>query len=851
MNRRIVALSLSLVGALIAAGCGGSDNSTRTRNMDPSAVDPASLMPVESISVVCYDDAGRSVDSAATKAQWDKKIEDLEADLARAEAIEIPPTLIFGGPPREEYASDDAYNQAVADAQTAYADARAFEDAQSKSKTERIASITADLAEARKLRDAELARIAEAPACIGDPGTGEAGGTSSNLSIAAEPCANATAADLVGSSGSQTLRIRICDGATKLSLQSYDVSYNSLASSEQVLSEGTGRYVEKTISTEVTGFKAVTCSAIGYIDSSIITVNGQNVTTESLYESDQPIVAEFCGTAPTNSGTGNGASSGTSNGDVTTAGTSNSLPLNENGSIDASYITSLLENCSASETRPSRLEVKETLFKDNVFTEGEPLVVTATLPCIVTTPELEHVGFYVAIYEGEIMRWGANSREDEVTFTKTAPFLAREGEWQLIGNFTLEFALPSGSGQGITIQTEPFSLNVGPANNDPDACKLESFVMSKPVDGVKTITAACDSIRYDLRGVSSTPEGLSGALVAVGGDASKLEPSPPAKHKVGSGVGAHVFFPWATLGHPMYYMLSCDDDCVSKQSTVANLTRSGSEVTLSVSDSCADKGEGYHRITQSGPLVQLQPDLLGYMEDFRNLEGKYLAHDSLENDATNAKRSTMTTSADWFLVVTGCEFLQGDDDTSPFTEFNLVKVPGGTATKDQQLAETTASSDPRAETTSLPLSEALSNGAVSVSPEVTTLSLSLLDLGNLADLLQLDAAQLFVAFDNGSKVTVPTFGRRSIDVPSDARVLRVTAVDSQGQTKVIELPVQNSEPAAVITSDGTISSTQSTESDSPPWLWIVVALVVVLATVTVVLRKRRTVAVNAGSDSAV
>ena len=180
-----------------------------------------------------------------------------------------------------------------------------------------------------------------------------------------------------------------------------------------------------------------------------------------------------------------------------------------------------------------------------------------------------------------------------------------------------------------------------------------------------------------------------------------------------------------------------------------------------------------------------------------------------------------------------------------------MKVSGGTATRGEQLAETTPTSDPRADTTSLPLAEALSNGAVSVSPEVTTLSLSLLDLGNLADLLQFDAAQLFVAFDNGSKVTVPTFGRRSIDVPSDARVLRVTAVDSQGQTKVIELPVQNSEPVAVITSDGTISLTQSTESDSPPWLWIVVALVVVLATVTVVLRKRRTVAVNAGSDSAV
>lgn len=848
MNRRVVALSLSLIGALIAAGCGGSDDSSRIRNMDPSAVDPSPPVPVESVSVICYDDAGRSVASAATQAQWDERIAGLEADLARAEAIEILPTLNVGGPPREEFASDEAYNQAVAEAQTAYDAAKALEDAQSKSKAVRIASLTADLAEARKLRDAELARIAEAPTCTGDPGTGEAGGTGSELSLAAESCARATSADLVGS---ETLRIRICDGATKLSLQSYDVSYNSLSGSEKPLGEGTGRYVEQTISTEATAFKAVTCSATGYIDTSIITVNGQNVSTESLNELDVPMVAEFCGATSPNSGSGSGAGSDTNNGDVTTAGTTNNLPLNENGSIDDSYIRSLVENCSASETRPSRLEVKETLLKDNVFTAGEPLVVAATLPCIVTTPELAQVGFEVLLRKGERAFHSALGRDYQVSFAKEASFIAPEGEWEMIGNFTLDFALPSGSAQGITIQTEPLSLNVGPAIEVPDACKLESFAMSKPVDGVKTITAACDSIGYDLRGVSSTPLGLPGALAAVGGVASRLEPSPPTQHRVGSRISAHVFFPMATRGLPMYVIFSCDDECVSKESTVASLSRTGNEVTLSVSDTCADKGEGYHRVTQAGPLVQLQPDLLGYSEDFKNPESNYLVHDSQENSAINTKRGTITTSADWFLVVTGCELLEGDDVSSPFTEFSLVKVSGGTATRDEQLAETTPTSDPRAETTSLPLSDALANRAVAISPEVKSLSLSLVDLGTLADLLQFDAAQLFVAFDNGSRVAVPTFGRRSIDVPSDARVLRVTAIDPQGQSKVVELPVQNSEPVAVITSDGAVSSSQSNDSDSLRWLWIAVALVVVLAMLTVVARKRRAVAVNTGSESAV
>jgi hypothetical protein len=192
-----------------------------------------------SVQVGCYtSEAEREAARAATLEYWTNKIAGLEAELKLVEDAEILPVLAVAAPPRDEYSTQEAYDAEVARLQASFEQDKEREQTEIKSKADRIADLNSSIDAAKSARDAEVKTIDDASLCVGDPGTGA--GTNENPSTRM-PCASSAAADLVMSSDPYKLTIRICDEASKLSVQNYDISYNTLSAGEVMLVPGTAR----------------------------------------------------------------------------------------------------------------------------------------------------------------------------------------------------------------------------------------------------------------------------------------------------------------------------------------------------------------------------------------------------------------------------------------------------------------------------------------------------------------------------------------------------------------------------------------------------------------------------------
>ncbi len=828
MNRRIVAMSLSLVGALIAAGCGGSDDSSRTRN---NAIINVNNGDSNFTFVVdCFqDEAGRASSKAAAEESWNSKIKNLEDELTTVNNIAVMPAPSVALPPRDHFSDDASYEAEVARLQAEYESAKALEDVESKSKAERIVGITADLEAAKTQRQAELDRIDNQKVCVGDPGTG---GLWVNPELT-QPCVTSSPADLSGSGDAKKLTLRVCDEATKLSVQSYDVSYNSLNGSEQPLADGTNRTFTFEVTTDTAGFKTVVCAATGYLNSSVISVQGQNVTTELINESEQAVVTEFCGGTTSTPDVGTGEESGSQDAS-TGGGTSNTIPRDEFGYIAKTYIDAIAAQCAP----PTPISLKENMYPDGVYTAMEPLIATSSLPCNITTDELRSVELHVIATssDGDIKGFMSSLTDStpNASMTKSARMVLPQGEWQIVGDFYVTFVVSETEGQSAVVTTEPLNVTVGPEVNDPNRCSLDSFVLQSQVEGLKRLDARCNKVLFDLRAVSAPIPDISSVMAAQKGTLPRM--TETIGQLVGAARTAHVVIPEATYRNDQFVLVSCSDSCTPDENPIVKLERQGKLVNLSVNDDCSNLGSAAVRFTEVLSFKELQPDLLGFDH---KAENSYFMHAASADGSKSNIGSSFSNSGKWFLVITRCS-IDGDEN-SGFADatYSLVTVPTDASTTSDSDEQSPLDVGETKSAPAAPLSESISNGTFRHQPEVTVMSVTIADLPAIATALDFQAESVKVGFDEGPAILVPLFGRRDLDIPSDAKVLRVTAVNAKGETKVAEFPVQNAEVIATVQSDGTVSVAGESSSDSFPWLWVVIPLVLLAGLAVIVVRRRK------------
>ena len=811
MNRRIVALSLSLVGALIAAGCGGSDDLSRTRNNAIININQGGTN--FAFLVDCFqDEAARASSKATAEEYWNNNVKSLEDELTTVNNIAVMPALSVAPAPREEFPDDATYEAEVARLQAEYESAKALEDVESKSKAERIARITADLEAAKTQRQKELEKIDALKLCVGDPG---AGGLLVDPNVI-EPCATSSSADL-STYDAKKLTIHVCDQATKVSVQKTDVNYTTLVGTEQPIGDGKNRSLVFGVQSESTDFKAIACSATGYLDTAVIKVDGENVTTERIDESQEAMVSEFCG-----GGAGN----------VSTAGNSKAIPVNADGNIDQSYLQELTNQCSPAPA----LVIAETLSEDQKFVRGEPLKATATLPCTITAPELTSVSFKL-IHDQE-GRGAAELYGDEydIVFTKSVEFFAIEGDIKLTGAFELSFLLSNGQTNIVSFPTEQATFTVGPAPADARFCSLSSFVLSAPVDGVKTLDATCDKIAYKIRGFSSPIAKYMESAETLG-DVKALPPVPPIKHIVGNGNQLSMLMSVAAFGEA-FIIVSCDEDCKSEENEAMTLSRNGDTVTMKPKDVCSKFGDTVTQRTTASPLVELQPDLLGASElESENSRFRILDYQAGPGYASSPSELSMTTQRDWFVAITGCTASDGENLEGPFVY--LTKVSGAGASKADQIADLSSTSDQTDGAPAVPLAAVVASEALVVPPDASDVTFGLAGVASLGDYLDIDISKIAVSFDNGPTTVLRPLGGQRVTIPKDAKVMRVTASDDNGASKTIDVAVQSAESVSVIQSDGTVSASASTENDSAPLLWVAVAVVVLAGLALTVVRRRK------------
>jgi len=821
VNRRVSAVALSLVAAMVVSSCGGGESSSRTRN------DALISNTGGDLVLNCYatdDERARAREEATTF--WSNRLEELRQQLAREEAVEVIPALdVSGGIPREEFADEASYVEAVTEAQEAFTRDKELEDAQRASKEQAVAALRATIEQAERDRDEALARIDDAPACVGDPDTGLESGPQTDPLGLAPPCVTAAAADLVGSVGSQTLRIRVCDAATKVSLQNYDISYNSLGGSEQQLSEGTGRFIAVDITTNQTTYKAVSCSTSGYIDSSIITVDGQNVSTERLDESDQPIVVDFCGgtSQPLTDPSGGDGGTPTGGGDNT-----NQLPVADDGGLDNEAIYALGQQCG----QDVSFDVKEVLDVDNTYTANEELLGVASLACAITTPQLRRVETYIKATNlgneepGKVFHNG----EDTTSTSGEVTFVLDEGTWAVKAVFRLVFEPSEGVFTVVDVPSVEKELVVGPFFDDPNICRPKLFTLSAAVDGVKTLSAKCDYVKYGLIAVTSKFD------ESMSPDAEYIIQKFPAQHKVGAKVLVHdVSGGRGYIGYSQQ-LLSCDDECQSDTTDDnVTLTRTEDSVELKAKDRCASKGEGYDTMVVASPFLALQPDLLLRQQNDDEARLFYSSTGAGFRELSN--KLSVKSSSPWWWVGSMCiingkwpaDATQAIDPQQWLVKLSDVPSPGD----DEPAADTT--STPVIAPPATPIASVVKDGALVATSAATSVAVSPSAVAALLEELNVESAVVAVSFDNGAFIPLSRLTPQRLSVPTDAKVFKIAVAKAGSEPTVTEYPVQRIEPVDAVT--GVVAD--ETTSGSNTWIYVVIAVVLLLLLLVIARRRRK------------
>jgi hypothetical protein len=825
VNRRLTALSLSIVAALGLAACGGGDSTSRTRNnMLVSNEAP-------SVQVGCYtSEAEREAARAATLEYWTNKIAGLEAELKLVEDAEILPVLAVAAPPRDEYSTQEAYDAEVARLQASFEQDKEREQTEIKSKADRIADLNSSIDAAKSARDAEVKTIDDASLCVGDPGTGA--GTNKNPSTRM-PCASSAAADLVMSSDPYKLTIRICDEASKLSVQNYDVSYNTLSAGEVMLEPGTARtYVVDVAVSETSSrnYKVVACSSNGYIDTALIVVDGQNVTTTYQDDSGEAIVVDFCGgQAP--SGGGSGDSAAPADGDVSASGDqSNELPVDENGNLTPDALAALASACDGRVT----FDVQEIIFKDNNLTANEPLLASVKLDCQITTPQLKRVEFlpkaYKTVTSGDTPdspRYFANG-EDGTSMFGEVRFDVEEGQWNMKAVVRLTFKTGDNLFQLVDFASAEQVLNVGPAYVDPNPCTLNSFALSAPVDNIKLLTTTCDHIRYGLSTVTYD--------FVISADQAYDLNSFPVPHKIGRDRLIHFVDGNASVMDNTYQIITCDADCESDNlDSTVSLTRTGEGVEFKAQDRCKSVNADYGTYAVAAPFIEVQPDLLA-RHNISSLS--YLSGQNTDGPLNNSR---ILTGAEWFWVVSSCTVKGAiPKDVSDIFDVRgwLVKLtnPAGAPAPDS--VDTSSTKTPIEP--SVPVASIVNTGALVVPPGVSSVAVSPTDVAALLDGLKQADAVVAIGFDDAPLITMSYQSPRKLNIPSGAKVLKVMVAPDGGEPTVLEYPV--SQPVVIDASTGAVAETGA-EADGGLSMWLIVLLIILLIIVALIvvrpLGKRR------------
>ena len=830
MNRRIVALSLSLVGALIAAGCGGSDNSSRTRN---DAIINVNNGDTNFTFVVdCFqDEAARASSKATAEEYWNNNVKSLEDELTTVNNIAVMPALSVAPAPREEFPDDATYEAEVARLQAEYESAKALEDVESKSKAERIARITADLEAAKTQRQKELEKIDALKLCVGDPG---AGGLLVDPNVI-EPCATSSSADVSpdqDNAGRRLLGIRVCDQASKVSIQNYDVSGNSLAANEQRLADGTNRVLKQSLpekSGDITVYEIVTCSATGYLDTSLITVDDSgtvtSVSARNVPTPSEPSVVAFCGgTTPT---TGDGESSNTGS-DSTNAVASNILPTNDDGTFTKEAIESLNSAC----TTTNELDVKELHQSDGLFSADELLEANAALACgTLTTPQLLRVEMYVdAMNLKEDVRFQFGNGEQSKLTTGKVLLQLPEGEWKLNARFRLVFQGDSKNFQLIDISLPAVVVTVGPKGSDTRACYPRSFQLTAPENGVKRLEATCDAVFFSLSG-SSTPFNEID-------DRSVENSSPfPLKHKVGAGRVIHHIEAKRMFSSFGSVLVSCDDACVSdKLDSSITLTRSGDSVNFNATDRCAMKGPNIATKAIAVPYFELQPDLL-------SLQGHddptfVMGYSSVPDPGFDMQfgRTSLKTGAPWYVVTSYCHPIVGPTDEQQFESSDwqsvLVKLDDvPTGSNDETLV------GEESRPTSVPVANIVTDGALLVGDGVTSVAISTTDIQSLLETLNMPNAQVAISYDDSAPFSMSYAPSNQLLVPEKAKLVKLSVTGSDGTVKVMEYPVVQTQTVG-ISAEGVVQASTGSASSSNTWIYVMVATLLALVAIFVASRRK-------------
>jgi hypothetical protein len=812
VNRRLTALSLSIVAALGLAACGGGDSTSRTRNnMLVSNEAP-------SVQVGCYtSEAEREAARAATLEYWTNKIAGLEAELKLVEDAEILPVLAVAAPPRDEYSTQEAYDAEVARLQASFEQDKEREQTEIKSKADRIADLNSSIDAAKSARDAEVKTIDDASLCVGDPGTGA--GTNENPSTRM-PCASSAAADLVMSSDPYKLTIRICDEASKLSVQNYDISYNTLSAGEVMLVPGTARtyVVDVAVSdTSSRNYKVVACSSNGYIDTALIVVDGQNVTTTYQDDSGEAIVVDFCGgQAPTDGGS-------PGDGGTPSDGGTNDLPTDDEGTLDPAAVAALSAQCSEGVL----FNIQEGLDADQSITANEFLVGRIALSCNVATPQLKRIDMFVKfrnVDNGEDTGIYGNG-ESSLARSGEVNFYLREGRWMVKGVVSLVVKTGDDTFNTVDFSSPEQEVVVGPEFIDPNPCTLKSFALSAPVDNVKLLTSTCDHIRYGLSAVTSD--------FVISPDQAYDVNSFPVPHKIGRDRLVHYVDGNAMLMDDTYQLITCDADCASDtfDSTVS-LTRTGDEVEFMAQDRCKSINANYGTYATASPFNEIQSDLLTRPQ----IGDQYpLSYMSGENADSYFNSSRITTGAEWFWVVSTCT-VKGDipKDVSDIVDARqwLVKLANPAGASTPESVDTSSTKTPIEP--SVPVASIVNTGALVVPPGVTSIAVSPTDVAALLEGLKQANAVVAIGFDDAPLITMSHQSPRKLNIPSGAKVLKVMVAPEDGEPTVLEYPV--SQPVVIDGTTGAVAATGA-DDDGGLSLWLIVLLIVLLIVVAVIVAR--------------
>ena len=831
MNRRFSALCVTLVGAVIASGCGGSDSSSRTRNNALVGGDAAS-------SFSCYaSDDQRSVDVAYSKSYWDDEITKLEQDLAATTALVIPQKVEVVLPSRDEFPDEAAYEEELSKRQAAANEVNAAVDAQSKSQAEQIAQMTSAVEATKGLRQKELDRIESTQLCVGDPGTGAAGGSSGDQTTPSQPCATSSSADVSPDQDNgdrRFLSIRVCDQATKVSVQNYDVSGNSLAAGEQTLGEGTNRVLKQSISAVKPAtimFEVVTCTSNGYLDTSLITVddNGSvtQVTVEDKSTPNEAAVIAFCGgTSTTNEG-GEATSSDNSGsgGDSTTDTASNLLPTNDDGTLTTEAVASLRAACMTTEA----LDVKEYYEGDGKFSADELLVGKAALSCqTITTPQLMRIDMFLDasnVAEDKTLQLG-NGDQSKATLGKVL-FQLTEGTWSVNATFTLVFRLTDGRFQMVNVILPSVTINIGANGSDVARCGPNTFALSAPQAGVKSLTATCDSVRFGLT-ATSTP--FSEVGDGIGGNSATF----PLEHKIGNRMLVHRVESGITLSDFTTVLISCDEACVSATlDPSVSLSRSGDTVNLKATDRCAAKGPNLGMKVVVTPFLETQPDLLA----LQSYDPTWvMGYSSFPAPAFESQfgRTSLKTGAPWYWVTSYCHSKDTSTDGPIFTDWQsaMVKLSDTPdAPQEETVADVSTMPVP-----AVPVANVVSDGALVMNKGVTSVAVSVADVKALLDALDMPDAQVSVGFDDSAPTPLSYTTTNRLLIPEKAKVLTVSIASADGVVKVSEYPIVQAHVVDV-TTEGVAQSAGGSDSNNF-WLYVL-GVVTLTLLVAIVSRKLR------------